>query len=228
MPPAAASMRAIGSASAASSAPRVRNRSRRTRRFGPSSRRRRAASVAVRPRGVAGAVAKFARAGCMDMASAHGRAVPAGPPAFQTRWNGASVAGAQVMDRVRLLDGGEEAFPRMLEAIRAARRTVRFESYIFGRDAIGLRFIEELCAAARRGVEVTAVLDGFGSPHAFSIAGELRAAGARVRVHGRLLAMLLGRFLRNHRKLLLVDGEVAFAGGINISAAQARWADVSI
>jgi cardiolipin synthase len=116
----------------------------------------------------------------------------------------------------------------MLQAIAAARRTVRVESYIFARDAVGLRFIEELCAAARRGVEVLAVLDGFGSPHARSIAAELRAAGARVRVHGRLLSLLLGHFLRNHRKLLVVDGEVAFAGGINISAAQAGWADLAV
>jgi cardiolipin synthase len=133
------------------------------------------------------------------------------------------------MDQVRLLEGGEEAFPRMLQAIRDARRSVHLESYIFRRDDLGAGFLAELCAAAARCVDVEVILDGFGSPEAHSIVAELSRAGVRARVHGGgLLSFLLGRVLRNHRKLLLVDGEVAFAGGINIAAAQARWADLAI
>jgi cardiolipin synthase len=132
------------------------------------------------------------------------------------------------MDRVRLLDGGAEAFPAMLRAIQEARRFVHLEWYIFERDSVGRRFIEELGAAARRGVRVEVVIDGFGSKDARSIADDLIRSGARVRVHDGLRSLLLGRFLRNHRKLLLVDGEVAFAGGINLTAASASWADLAV
>lgn len=132
------------------------------------------------------------------------------------------------MDRVKLLQGGTEAFPRMLEAIRAARRAVHFETYIFERDAVGAAFLEALREAARRGVQVTGVIDGVGSPQALWLAASLNAAGARVRVHGRRLLLLFGRLLRNHRKLLSVDGEVAFAGGINWAAGQQGWADLAV
>src|SRR5690349_323197 len=133
------------------------------------------------------------------------------------------------MNAVRILDGGQEAYPRMLAAIAAARSRVHLESYIFLFDEVGALFIDALVGAARRGVRVSVTIDGFGSPEAVRIAAYLRRGGVEVRVHGgRKLRQLFTQILRNHRKLLLVDSEVAFAGGINIAAAHARWADLAL
>src|SRR6266568_2223560 len=119
-----------------------------------------------------------------------------------------------------LLDGGDEAFPRMLEAIAAARRTVYLEVYVFTCDEVGERFVMALTAAALRGVGVAVVVDGFGSARDCRyLQVALGAAGCAVRVYHPLLSLLLGRWRRSHRKLLLVDGEVGFVGGLNIGAA---------
>ncbi len=133
---------------------------------------------------------------------------------------------------VRLLDGGAEAYPRMLAAIGSARQAVHLEVYQYDLDATGDRFADALAAAARRGVRVRVVVDGVGS--AFdgrSLAAQLRSAGADASIYHPLSALLLGRFRRDHRKLLLVDGEVAFLGGINIGdayvGAEAPWADLA-
>lgn len=116
-----------------------------------------------------------------------------------------------------LLDGGREAYPAMLAAVSAARREVFLEVYQFSPEGIGAEFIAELSAAARRGVQVRVVLDGIGSaPGATDVALALREAGCDVRIWGRLLLLLAGRLRRNHRKILAVDGEVAFVGGLNI------------
>jgi cardiolipin synthase A/B len=139
-----------------------------------------------------------------------------------------------VSDQVELLDGGSVAFPRMLAAIAAARISVYLEVYLFCRDQTGQRFLAALEEAARRGVRVKVVADGWGSARdGRAVASELRRAGCEVRIHNRLTALLLGRFGRTHRKLLLVDDCVAFVGGINIAdeyGADARtaWADLAV
>ena len=118
----------------------------------------------------------------------------------------------------RLLDGGREAYPAMLEAIHAARREIFLEVYQFAPDGVGDEFITALSAAARRGVRVEVVIDGFGSaPFASEVVTALEAAGCHTRIFGRLSHVLAGRLRRNHRKILAVDGERAFVGGINIS-----------
>ena len=118
---------------------------------------------------------------------------------------------------VRILDGGAEAFPLMLQAIEAARATVHLEVYAFALDATGERFAEALAAAALRGVRVRVVVDGVGSAlDGRTLEMQLGAAGAQVRIFNPLRMLLLGRFRRNHRKVLLVDGEVAFVGGVNV------------
>ncbi|HSB19260.1 MAG TPA: phospholipase D-like domain-containing protein [Anaeromyxobacteraceae bacterium] len=118
---------------------------------------------------------------------------------------------------VRILDGGAEAFPRMLAAIDAARETVHLEVYAFALDATGERFVEALSAAARRGVRVQVVVDGVGSAlDGRRLETQLGSAGAQLRIFNPLRMLLLGRFRRDHRKLLLVDDEVAFVGGINV------------
>ena len=119
---------------------------------------------------------------------------------------------------VALLDGGPEAFPRMLEAIGASQQSVLLETYTFSREGVGEEFLVALSAAAQRGVRVRVVLDGWGSAlDGRYVQALLEAAGCEVRIYHPVLSLLAGRFRRLHRKILLVDGEVAFVGGVNIS-----------
>ncbi len=121
-------------------------------------------------------------------------------------------------DGVTLLAGGREAFPRMLQAIRRARQSVHLEVYHLAREGVGDLFREALSQAALRGVRVRVILDGWGSAlDGRWLQAMLEPDGAEVRIYHPLLALFSGRFRRNHRKILLVDGEVAFLGGINIS-----------
>ncbi|MFO8070499.1 MAG: phospholipase D-like domain-containing protein [Polyangia bacterium] len=138
-------------------------------------------------------------------------------------------------ESVELLDGGEQAYPRMLLAIARARRSVHLEVYAFAPFGVGVRFIEALGQAAKRGVAVQVLIDGWGSAWGGrAVASALREAGCVVRIHNRLLAFFVGRFGRNHRKILLVDDEVAFLGGINIGdenlgeGKRLGWADLAI
>jgi len=95
--------------------------------------------------------------------------------------------------------------------------------------------VAALARAARRGVAVRVVIDGWGSARSGrAVAAALREAGCAVRIHNRLLGLLVGRFGRNHRKILLVDDEVAFLGGINIGdenvgeGQRPGWADLAL
>ncbi len=121
-------------------------------------------------------------------------------------------------ESVALLDGGPEAFPRMLDAIERAIQSVHLEVYTFSREGVGEEFLAALGAASRRGVRVTVVLDGWGSAlDGRYVQALLQADGCEVRIYNPVLSLLVGRFRRNHRKILLVDGEVTFLGGVNIS-----------
>jgi cardiolipin synthase len=106
----------------------------------------------------------------------------------------------------------------MLAAIRGARESVHLEVYRLASDGVGEEFREALSAAARRGVRVRVVLDGWGSAlDGRRLQADLGADGCDVRIYHPLSALVAGRLRRNHRKILLVDAEVAFLGGINIS-----------
>lgn len=124
--------------------------------------------------------------------------------------------------RLRLLENGEEFFARVNEAVDAARREILLETFILFEDKVGQELHRRLVEAARRGVRVELTVDGYGSPgfsHDFLSA--LADAGARLRVfdpHKPLLGMRMHMFRRLHRKLLVVDGERAFVGGINFGA----------
>jgi cardiolipin synthase len=123
---------------------------------------------------------------------------------------------------LRLLENGEDFFPRVFAAIAGAQREVLVETFILFEDKVGLELQRHLVDAARRGVRVDLTVDGYGSP-GFSpgFITALSTAGARLRVFDprpRLFGMRLNLFRRLHRKLLVVDGERAFVGGINFSA----------
>lgn len=123
---------------------------------------------------------------------------------------------------VRLLENGEQYFPAVFEAIAAAEREVVIETFILFEDEVGRALHRELVRAARRGVQVDLMVDGFGSADLSPgfVAG-LAAAGVRVRTFDpsvRVLGVRLNVLRRMHRKLVVVDGRVAFVGGINFSA----------
>ena len=122
-------------------------------------------------------------------------------------------------NRVQPLHDGEQAYPAMLDAIGRAARTAWLSTYIFDTDATGRAFIDALAAAAARGVDVRVIVDGIGEkysrPRAAKLLGASGVAVARF-LPPRLLKPNLHLNLRNHRKLLLLDGELAFTGGMNI------------
>jgi len=122
--------------------------------------------------------------------------------------------------QIRLLQGGQEYFPTLIEAIGHARSEVRLETYIFDFTAAGAEVAEALVHAAQRGVTVWLVVDGVGT-------GALPArwqerfdeAGVQWRVYsplGALGLLIPSRWRRLHRKLCVIDGRLAFCGGINI------------
>lgn len=117
------------------------------------------------------------------------------------------------------LINGDEAYPRMLQAIREARRSVYLVSYILGTDRLGRRFIDALHAAARRGVEVRVLVDGVGEKYSWPTASSLlkkKGVPTALFIPPRLFPPSLHINLRNHRKILVVDGTTGFTGGMNI------------
>jgi cardiolipin synthase A/B len=121
---------------------------------------------------------------------------------------------------LRLLRCGEEYFPRLIAAIDAATESVFLETYIYASDGSGRMVADALMRAARRGVAVHLLVDGFGSaefPQSWRTG--LRAAGVQLLVFRPQISWLTlrrKRLRRLHRKLALVDKRVAFVGGINI------------
>jgi len=114
---------------------------------------------------------------------------------------------------------GVHAFPAMLEAINSARTSIAMASYIFDGDGIGEDFVRALGQAAARGVEVRVLIDDVDARFSTSSAVKpLRRAGVTVAVFNPPLvpARLHALNLRNHRKILIVDGALGFTGGINI------------
>lgn len=124
-------------------------------------------------------------------------------------------------NRLTPLHNGEEAYPEMLAAIASAEKNVTLASYIFDWDDTGRTFARVLGEAAQRGVKVHLLLDGIGAVGTVSRMGRmLIESGAKVAAFFPL-GLPFGRFrmnLRNHRKILVVDGKVGFTGGMNVSS----------
>ena len=120
---------------------------------------------------------------------------------------------------VEILENGDRAYPAMRAAIARATSRVHFCTYIFDRDRAGQEFHVALRDAAQRGVDVRVIVDDIGARYSFpSIVRPLRKAGVSVARFGPSRWPWHMRYanLRNHRKILVVDDTVAFAGGMNI------------
>lgn len=122
----------------------------------------------------------------------------------------------------QLLENGEAFFPRVFECIAAARNEVVLETFILFEDKVGLALHAALLEAASRGVRIDVTVDGFGSPDLSpGFISALTQAGVRVHVFDpapRLWGWRTNVFRRMHRKIVVVDGQRAFVGGINYSA----------
>lgn len=152
------------------------------------------------------------------------------PPAFDPDHHFAPLesAGARITGRaaepgnaVRVFRNGDEAYPAMLAAISAAQRSIALSSYILRDDAAGGRFIDALIAAQHQGVAVRVLIDGIGGGY-FRSAAYDRLSRSGVPAGRFMHALRPWRVptvnLRTHRKILVVDGRLGFAGGMNIAA----------
>lgn len=120
---------------------------------------------------------------------------------------------------VQVLRNGKEVMPAMLEAIESATASISLLSYIFEVNGIGMRFVEALERAVKRGVEVRVMVDDAGTRYSWPpVTGEMRRRGIPVRrfMPNHFIGRLLTMNLRNHRKLMIVDGRIGFTGGLNI------------
>ena len=156
----------------------------------------------------------------------------------------ADTAGFEAMvsgNRVTLLHDGEQAFPAMLEAIAEAKREILLEMYWFASDELGWQFADTLIARAEAGVRVRVIYDAVGSIQSDNrMFARMREAGCEVEQYNPI-APWRARFRigvinnRDHRKLLVVDRQVGFTGGVNLgnewapeSAGGAGWRDDTI
>ncbi|HEY0877470.1 MAG TPA: cardiolipin synthase ClsB [Zeimonas sp.] len=133
---------------------------------------------------------------------------------MKARWIGGNEA--------RLLENGEAYYPRVLEAIASARRQVLIETFILFEDKVGRQLHDVLIEVGRRGVQVDLTVDGYGSSDLTSaFLSALTEVGVRVHMFDpkpKIFGLRRNLFRRMHRKIVVVDAEVAFVGGINFSA----------
>ena len=122
---------------------------------------------------------------------------------------------------IQPLVAGDVAYPAMIEAIDSASRSIAFATYIFNHDRAGRLFVDALSRAVERGVEVRVLVDAVGARYSWPPITRLLQQN-RIRVARFMRTALPWRFqysnLRNHRKLLVVDGRIGFTGGMNINA----------
>ena len=125
-------------------------------------------------------------------------------------------------NRIQLLENGDNYYPALYEAIAQAQQKVILETFIWFEDDVGRALQQALLRAARRGISIEVLLDGYGSPDlSEQFVSELTSAGVVFRYYDprpRLLGMRTNLFRRMHRKIVVIDNTVAFVGGINYSA----------
>lgn len=127
---------------------------------------------------------------------------------------------ATMHNKVKILSNGEEKFPALFNAIREAKHHIHVEYYIFNDDEIGNEFAELLIEKAQQGVEVRLIYDDFGSLKIRkNLVPRMRKNGIEAFAFYKIVFIYLANRLnyRNHRKIVIIDGEKAFIGGINVS-----------
>jgi cardiolipin synthase len=135
-----------------------------------------------------------------------------------------------------ILNNGDASFTAMIQDIQRSRRTINFENFIFRSDPAGEMFIQALSAAARRGVEVRLLIDAIGSKLHHRDRKRLREAGVHLYVYRPLKTFRLHKVSqRTHRKLMVVDGQIAYTGGAGIgkewlgdARTQKEWRDTQV
>ncbi len=132
-----------------------------------------------------------------------------------------ALTGAAVSDgnRVEVLRNGVQIFPSMLAAIRGAKKTINLEFYIYWDGEVGRQFAEALAERARAGVKVNVVLDAVGSAEmSEDLILFMQRNGISIEWYHPLRWYTISRVNhRTHRKLLIIDGEIGFAGGVGIA-----------
>ena len=132
-----------------------------------------------------------------------------------------TLLGPPIIDgnRIQNLENGGEIFPAMLEAVKSAKTSITFETYIYWSGEVGKEFANALSERARQGLKVHVLLDWVGSQKMEeSLITQLKAAGVEIERYHPLHWYNLGRMNnRTHRKLLVVDGRVGFTGGVGIA-----------
>jgi cardiolipin synthase A/B len=133
-------------------------------------------------------------------------------------------------NRIEVFSSGREAFDAFEDAIRGATDHIHFQFYIWRRDEVGRRFRDLLADKAREGVEVRVLYDAVGgAPVKHGFMDPLIEAGAKVESFLDLVffeSQLRINF-RNHRKIIVIDGEVGFTGGVNIGEEYNDWLDLA-
>ncbi|MBR2358538.1 MAG: cardiolipin synthase [Lentisphaeria bacterium] len=130
---------------------------------------------------------------------------------------------------LEILEDGQAVYPRMLEDIRQAGKSIRLQSYILNSDEVGRAFMDALAERAAAGVDVKVLFDSVGSfksyfSQYFRRGLRSRRSNFRMKAFSPVNLFAPWRFqLRNHRKLLVVDGKTAYVGGVNISADNVRF-----
>jgi cardiolipin synthase len=122
-------------------------------------------------------------------------------------------------NEVELLVNGDQAYPAMIEAIEQAKHSVALSTYIFDNDEAGLQFADALERAVKRGIQVRVLIDGVGALYSWPpIAKELEDRDIPVArfLHSFFPWRMPFMNLRSHRKILVIDGQVGFTGGMNI------------
>jgi cardiolipin synthase len=150
----------------------------------------------------------------------------------------ASLVGVPITsgDTFKVLRNGVEVFPPMLDAIRNAKTRISFETFIYEDGIVGDQFTQALADAARRGVTVRIVLDAIGGGLSSESRKELTDAGASVVTFNTIAPWTLEETnYRTHRKVVVIDGELAFTGGIGLADhwlgnadAEDHWRDTQI
>lgn len=157
-----------------------------------------------------------------------------GSPAFKQSIGSLISPGFVGGNRIITLNNGDTAFPEMLRAIRGARKTINFETFVFYSGEVPQTFATALAERARAGVKVRVLLDAVGAAKSKPYRSDLRAAGVDLVMYRPLVGPTFHRFnARTHRKLLIIDGAIGFTGGMGIgdewngrAASPDEWRDI--